>query len=132
MVTTKYFLMFYFFIYIGRYGALRHLQQCFIYIVAVSFIGGGNRSTRRKPQTCRESWTNLLSHNVIPSIYRWYNISGCGRVVYDAGHKAKRLVLQCINGVSSNPVEGRTKNWQLKDLILTLLGLIFRRTYIYI
>ena len=25
------------------------------------------------------------------------------------GHKAKRLVLQCINGVSSNPVEGRTK-----------------------
>ena len=26
-----------------------------------------------------------------------------------AGHKAKRLVLQCINGVGSNPVEGRTK-----------------------
>ena len=25
--------------------------------------------------------------------------------------RAKRLVLQCINGVSSNPVEGRTKNW---------------------
>ena len=25
-----------------------------------------------------------------------------------AGHKAKRLVLQCINGVSSNSVEGRT------------------------
>jgi hypothetical protein len=23
-------------------------------------------------------------------------------------NKAKRLVLQCINGVSSNPVEGRT------------------------
>ena len=44
-------------------------------------------------------------------------------------HKAKRLVLQCINGVSSNPVEGRTKNCQLKDLILTLFGLIFRRIY---
>ena len=26
-----------------------------------------------------------------------------------AGRKAKRLVLQCINGVSSNPVEARTK-----------------------
>ena len=26
-------------------------------------------------------------------------------MVYGAGHKAKRLVLQCINGVSSNPVE---------------------------
>ena len=31
--------------------------------------------------------------------------------------KAKRLVLQCINGASSNPVEGRTKIWQLKNLI---------------
>ena len=25
----------------------------------------------------------------------------------------KRMVLQCINGVGSNPVEGRTKIWQL-------------------
>jgi len=33
--------------------------------------------------------------------------------------------------VSSNPVEGRTKIWQLKNLILTLFGLIFRRIYIY-
>ena len=35
--------------------------------------------------------------------------SGCGRVVLGAGRKAKRMVLQCINGVGSNPVEGRTK-----------------------
>ena len=35
--------------------------------------------------------------------------SGCGRLVYGAGRKAKRMVLQCINGVGSNPVEGRTK-----------------------
>ena len=27
------------------YGVLRHIQQYFSYIVAVSFIGGGNRST---------------------------------------------------------------------------------------
>jgi hypothetical protein len=33
--------------------------------------------------------------------------------------------------VSSNPVEGRTKFCQLKDLILTLFGLIFN-IYIYI
>jgi hypothetical protein len=46
-----------------------------------------------------------------------------------AGNKAKRLVLQCINGVSSNPVEGRTTICQLKDLILTLFGLIFRHKY---
>jgi len=25
------------------------------YIVAISFIGGGNRSTRRKPPTCQKS-----------------------------------------------------------------------------
>ena len=56
---------------------------------------------------------------------------GCGRVVYFAGHKAKRLVLQCINGVSSNPIEGRTKYCQLKDLVLRPLSLIFRRIYIY-
>jgi hypothetical protein len=30
-------------------------------------------------------------------------------VVKGAGNKAKRLVLQCINGVSSNSVERRTK-----------------------
>jgi hypothetical protein len=34
------------------YGVLRHFQQYFSYIVAVSFIGGGNQSTRRKPLTC--------------------------------------------------------------------------------
>ena len=55
--------------------------------------------------------------------------SGCGRVVKGAGRKAKRMVLQCINGVSSNPVEGRAKICQLTDLILTLFGLIFRRIY---
>ena len=35
--------------------------------------------------------------------------SGCGRVVEGAGHKAQRLVLQCINSVSSNTVEGEQK-----------------------
>jgi hypothetical protein len=44
---------------------------------------------------------------------------------------AKQVVLQCVNGASWNPVEGRTKIWQLKNLILPLFGLIFRRIYIY-
>ena len=30
-------------------------------------------------------------------------------LVQGAGRKAKRMVLQCINGMGSNPVEGRTK-----------------------
>jgi hypothetical protein len=34
-------------------GLYHHFQQYFSYIVAVSFIGGGNRSTRRRiPLTC--------------------------------------------------------------------------------
>jgi hypothetical protein len=38
-------------VYGDGYGAIRHFQQYFSYIVAVRFIGGGNRSTRRKPPT---------------------------------------------------------------------------------
>ena len=36
-------------------------QQYFSYIVAISFIGGGNRSTWRKPPTCRKSLTNFIT-----------------------------------------------------------------------
>ena len=34
------------------------------------YIGGGNRSTRRKPPTCRKSLTTL-SHNVISRTIHW-------------------------------------------------------------
>jgi hypothetical protein len=33
---------------------LSHFQQYFSYIVMVSYIGGGNGSTQRKPATCRK------------------------------------------------------------------------------
>jgi len=42
------------------YGVQRHFQQYFSYIVAVSFIVGGSRSTRSKPPTCRKSLTNFI------------------------------------------------------------------------
>ena len=48
-------------VYVGGDGVYRHVQQYFSYIVEVSLIGGGNRSIRRKPQTCR----NLLTYNFI-------------------------------------------------------------------
>ena len=38
---------------------IRHFQQYFSYIIAFSYIGGGNRSTRRKLPTCRTSLTNF-------------------------------------------------------------------------
>jgi hypothetical protein len=45
-----------------------------------------------------------LIQSFVPPHYvcNWYIYSGCGRVVKGGGHKAKRLVLQCINSVSSN------------------------------
>jgi hypothetical protein len=36
----------------------KYYQQYFSYIVAVGFIGEGNRSTRRKPPICHKSLTN--------------------------------------------------------------------------
>jgi hypothetical protein len=43
------------------FNALMLLSTIFSYIVAVSFIGGGNRSTRRKPLTCHKSMTNFIT-----------------------------------------------------------------------
>ena len=42
------------------YGVQHHFQQYFSYIVAVSFIGSGNRSTQRKPPTYRKSRTTFI------------------------------------------------------------------------
>jgi hypothetical protein len=50
------------------------VQQYFGYIVTVSLIGGGIRTTRRKPPTCRKS-LKTLSHNVVSSTPR---LSGIG------------------------------------------------------
>ena len=35
--------------------------EYFSYIVAVSFIGGGDQTTRRKPPTCHKSLTNIIT-----------------------------------------------------------------------
>jgi hypothetical protein len=43
------------------------VQQHFSYIVAVSFIGEGNRRTRRKPPICRKSLTNFNTSWCTPS-----------------------------------------------------------------
>jgi hypothetical protein len=44
-----------------------HFQQYFCYIVAVSFVGGWNRSTRRKSPTCRKS--DKLSHIMLYRVH---------------------------------------------------------------
>ena len=53
----------------------------FNYIVAVSFIGGGNRTTRRKPLTFRKIMKIFIPHDVLSSTpllgeIRTHNISG--------------------------------------------------------
>ena len=41
-----------------------HFQQYFSYIVAVSFIGGGKRCTRRKPPTLnKNSFGDVIAKN---------------------------------------------------------------------
>ena len=46
------------------------------------FIGGGNRSTQRKPPTCRKSLTNFITyglyiaHNIVIYGIRSHNVSG--------------------------------------------------------
>jgi hypothetical protein len=42
-------------------GVKCHFQQYFSYIVAVSFIGGGNRRVQRKPPTCPKSLTIFIT-----------------------------------------------------------------------
>ena len=44
-----------------RVKVVKVVQQYFSYFVVVSFFGGGNVSTRRKPPTCRKSLTNLIT-----------------------------------------------------------------------
>jgi len=43
------------------YGGYSHFQQYLSVIVAVSFLGGWNRSIRGKPHTCRKSLTNFIT-----------------------------------------------------------------------
>ena len=53
------------------YGVQCQFEQYFSYIVAVSFIGGGNRSIRGKPLTCCKSLTNFITWYCIEYTLSW-------------------------------------------------------------
>jgi hypothetical protein len=60
LLSTKYHL-----IWVRVWVFKHHFQEYSSYIVAVSFIGGGNRSTRRKPPTCHwQTFVFVNSDNV--------------------------------------------------------------------
>jgi hypothetical protein len=56
-------------IYLSKFRC--HFQQYFSNIVAVSFLGGGNQSTGRKPSTCRKSLTNFITLSCIEYTSLW-------------------------------------------------------------
>jgi hypothetical protein len=64
---------------LGRFMALTSLSTIFQFIVAVSFIGGGNLSTWRKPLTCHKSRTNFITQCCIeytsPATSHWQTLS---------------------------------------------------------
>ena len=59
--STKYIHLYILYMIYRVYGVLLHFQQYFSYILAVSFIGGGNWSNQRKPQICHKSLTNFIT-----------------------------------------------------------------------
>jgi hypothetical protein len=56
------------------FNATFHLY--FIYIMAVGFIGEGNRSTHGKPPACRKSLTNFITYGCIEytSPWTWFEL----------------------------------------------------------
>jgi len=66
------------------FKAARHFQWYFNYIVMVSFISGGNRSTQRKSLTCRKSLTNFITKCCIDCTSPWAVFKLTTLVVIDA------------------------------------------------
>jgi hypothetical protein len=59
------------YVLVGWFIVLNAFQQYFSYIMSVSFIGGGNRSTWRKQPTCRKAPTNLCSDSVVIFVFHF-------------------------------------------------------------
>ena len=64
----------------------RQFQQYFSYIMAVNFIDGGNRSTRRKPPTCSKSLTNFTTYCCIEYTSLWAGFELATLVAIAIGH----------------------------------------------
>jgi hypothetical protein len=95
--------------------------------------GSGNQSRMISPKAMATLDKQHTGRRQTPKNENMSNrntTENCGWTHQLAKGKQFRFLYICINGVSLNPVEGRTTIWQLWNLILTLLGLIFRRIYV--
>jgi hypothetical protein len=74
---------------------ISHFQQYFGYIVAVSFIRVGNRSAWRKPPTCRNTLTNVIT---CMNNCRWFLCYGKWWSTIRRGHRGRdRIVVGIEN-----------------------------------
>ena len=85
------------------YGAKCHFQQYFSYIMAVSFIGGENRSMQRKPLTCRKSLTNFITWCCMeyPSPSTWFELTTLGTDCTDICKSNDQMIMTMMahNGI---------------------------------
>ena len=79
------------------YGVQCHAQQYFSYIVAVSFIGGVHRSTRRKPPT-ETFLTGKLCHSNMTSFIGYINYAVTKPPIYFNSNKILTpFLISCIH-----------------------------------
>ena len=72
------------------YDVKRDFQQYFNHIVLVSFIGGENRSTQRKPLTCCKSLTNPMQS--VPITTKVVSLNPSHGEVYSIQHYMIKFV----------------------------------------
>ena len=89
--------------------------------MAVSFIGGGNRSTRRKPPTCRKWLTNFTSKvNMTQRVkYSWYIIAFTNKIkIFQWSYKLRCIKFEHSMEINvreyrrGNPKRTIQRNWQ--------------------
>jgi hypothetical protein len=105
-------------------------------IVSVSFIGGGNRSTRRKHPTCRKS---LKSNNIKSNNTMLYKIKSPGWISYNCISSLITFIIYhlityygCMQAIFFKVVNNLFKKWSIHKMIMTLVDFVTCHVHIHI